>query len=156
MRLSPILTLILGLHAVAVAAQTIPAPVPADQVFTREQIGHALAAPTPEAGHTAPSRANAPQDDGQWTMPSKNYASTRFSTLTELTPENVQHLSPVFSFSLAVNKGQEAAPIVADNTMYVVTAYPNLVYALDLTQARGTFEVEVRPKPLRPPRRGLL
>ncbi|HEV7395246.1 MAG TPA: methanol/ethanol family PQQ-dependent dehydrogenase, partial [Pyrinomonadaceae bacterium] len=33
-----------------------------------------------------------------------------------------------------VLRGHEAAPIVANNTMYVVTPYPNIVYALDLTQ----------------------
>ena len=69
------------------ARKRFPTPVPADEVFTREEIGHALAAPTPQAGHTAPSAANAPADDGQWTMPSKNYASTRFSALNEITAE---------------------------------------------------------------------
>ena len=69
-----VLALMFTVQSAVVAAQAIPAPVPADEVFSREQIGHALAAPTPEAGHTAPSEANAPQDDGQWTMPSKNYA----------------------------------------------------------------------------------
>jgi len=88
-----------------VFAQTIPSPVPENEVFSREEIGHALAAPTPEAGHTAPSAANAPADDGQWTMPSKNYASTRYSSLNEITPANVRALKPDFSFSLAVNKG---------------------------------------------------
>ncbi len=145
---SLVLTLIFAAQSAPVSAQTVPAPVPAEEVFTREQIGHALSAPTPEAGHTTASDANAPKDDGQWPMPSKNYASTRFSALTELTPQNVQHLSPVFSFSLAVNKGQEAAPIVADNTMYVVTAYPNFVYALDLTKPGAPLKWKFAPKPL--------
>jgi PQQ-dependent dehydrogenase (methanol/ethanol family) len=121
--------------------------VPENEVFTREDIGHALAAPTPEAGHTAPSTANAPEDDGQWSMPSKNYASTRFSSLKEITPANVRTLKPDFSFSLAVNKGQEAAPIVVDNTMYVVTAYPNIVYALDLTKPGAPLKWVFAPKP---------
>ncbi|MDB6102606.1 MAG: hypothetical protein JWO52_2605, partial [Gammaproteobacteria bacterium] len=30
-------------------AQSVPAPVPQSEVFTREQIGHALAQPTPDA-----------------------------------------------------------------------------------------------------------
>jgi PQQ-dependent dehydrogenase (methanol/ethanol family) len=129
------------------SAQTMPAPVPQNEVFTREEIGHALAPPTPNAGHTAPSLANAPVDDGQWTMPSKNYASTRFSSLTEITLENVKTLKPDFSFSLAVNKGQEAAPIVADNTMYIVTAYPNYVYALDLTKPGAPLKWRYSPRP---------
>lgn len=129
-------------------AQTMPAAVPADEVFTREQIGHALSPPTPAAGRTAPSVANAPADDGQWTMPSKNYASTRYSSLTEITPQNVARLVPQFSFSLAVNKGQEAAPIIADNVMYVVTAYPNIVYALDLSKSGAPMKWRFAPKPL--------
>jgi len=28
-------------------------------------------------------------------------------------------------------------PIVANNTMFIMTPYPNLVYALDLTQTDG-------------------
>jgi PQQ-dependent dehydrogenase (methanol/ethanol family) len=142
-----IAALLLSLVPVAVLSQSIPAPVPESEVFKREDIGHALAAPTPEAGHIAASPANAPEDDGQWLMPSKNYASTRFSNLKEITPENIKTLKPDFSFSLAVNKGQEAAPIVADNTMYVVTAYPNIVYALDLTKPGAPLKWSFAPKP---------
>src|SRR5579871_5403009 len=84
----------------AAPAQTLPAPVPANEVYTLASIGHAIAAPTPQAGRTQPSAANAPADDGQWTMPSKNYASTRFSTLREITPQNVKDLRIDFTFSL--------------------------------------------------------
>ncbi|MBV8784591.1 MAG: methanol/ethanol family PQQ-dependent dehydrogenase [Gammaproteobacteria bacterium] len=140
--------LFFALLPAALCAQPVPPGVPAGEVFTPEQIGHALAAPTPQAGHAAPSEANAPKDDGQWSMPSKNYASTRFSTLTELTPDNVKGLQPLFSFSLGVNKGQEAAPIVVDNTMYVVTAYPNYVYALDLTKPGAPLKWKFSPNPL--------
>jgi PQQ-dependent dehydrogenase (methanol/ethanol family) len=142
-----ILSFLPGLLPAAADAQTMPSPVPENEVFKPEDIGHALSAPTPDAGHTATSAANAPEDDGQWTMPSKNYASTRFSSLKEITPENVKTLKPDFSFSLAVNKGQEAAPIVADNTMYVVTAYPNIVYALDLTKPGAPLKWSFAPKP---------
>jgi lanthanide-dependent methanol dehydrogenase len=142
------LTLIASLLApLAARAQNVPSPTPADEVFGADAIGHALSAPTPQAGHTAPSAANAPADDGQWSMPSKNYASTRFSSLTEITPQNVRSLAPVFSFSLAVNKGQEAAPIVVDNVMYVVTAYPNYVYALDLTRPGAPLKWKFDPRP---------
>ncbi len=138
---------ILSLLPLIGVGQTVPAPVPENEVFTREQIGHALSAPTPEAGHTAPSPANAPQDDGQWTMPSKNYASTRYSEQAEINQGNVRTLQPVFSFSLGVNKGQEAAPIVVDNTMYVVTAYPNYVYALDLAKPGAPMKWKFSPNP---------
>lgn len=132
----------------ALVSQPVPAPVPASEVFTPDQIGHAIAAPTPQAGRTVPSAAGAPKDDGQWTMPSKNYASTRFSELTEITPANVAKLQPVVTFPLGVNKGQEAAPIIADNTMFVVTAYPNIVYALDLTKPGAPVKWRYTPPTL--------
>lgn len=139
---------VMALMPALVIAQTVPSAVPANEVFTAAQIGRALSPPTPTAGRTAPSATNAPEDDGQWTMPSKNYASTRYSALTEISAQNVAHLTPQFSFSLGVNKGQEAAPIVADNVLYVVTAYPNLVYALDLTQPGAPMKWKFAPKPL--------
>src|SRR5262245_66540494 len=80
-------------------------------------------------------------------MPAKNFSAARFSSLKEITPENVRNLAPVLTFSLAVNKGQEAAPIVADNTMYVVTAYSNIVYALDVTKAGAPLKWRLMPKP---------
>src|SRR6185369_10638957 len=73
-------------------------------------------------------------EDGQWTMPAKNFASTRFSGLDQINSSNVGKLKLAWSFSTNVLRGHEAAPIVAGNTMFVVTPYPNLVYALDLTQ----------------------
>ncbi len=139
--------LILSFAPLVAFSQSMPSPVPENEVFKREDIGHALAAPTPKAGRTAASIANAPEDDGQWVMPSKNYASTRFSSMNEITTANVKNLRPDFSFSLAVNKGQEAAPIVADNTMYIVTAYPNIVYALDLTKPGAPLKWSFAPKP---------
>ena len=89
-----------------------------------------------------------PPDDGQWIRPAKNYASWRFSSLTEINTENASRLHAAFTFSTAVNRGHEAAPIVVNGTMYIVTPYPNIVYALDLTKAdsvptKWTF----KPKP---------
>src|SRR6187551_1647029 len=98
-------------------------------LFVGPMFGAAAEAETPAI---APPAAAAPPDDGQWTMPAKNYASTRYSELAEITTENVKELQVAFTFSLGVNKGQEAAPLVVDATMYIVTSYPNILYALDL------------------------
>ncbi len=114
------------------AKPPVPEAVPASDVFTREQIGHALAPPTPTAGRVVIAPSATTKDDGQWLMPSKDYANSRYSSLDEITPANVGSLRESFSFSLGVNKGQEAAPIVVGSMMYVVSAFPNHVYALDL------------------------
>jgi len=85
---------------------------------------------------TAPTGASvaAEPEDGQWPMPAKNYASTRFSGLEDINTSNAANLKLAWSFSTGVVRGHEAAPIVVNNTMYVITPYPNIVYALDLTQ----------------------
>src|SRR3712207_474971 len=81
-----------------------------------------------------PPPSAAPPEDGQWTMPAKNFASTRYSDLPEITSDNVKNLQVAFTFSTGVNRGQEAAPLVVGGTMYVLSPYPNILYALDLTQ----------------------
>jgi glucose dehydrogenase len=72
-------------------------------------------------------------DDGQWALPAKNYANTRFSTLNKITPENVKGLKVAWSMSTGTNQGHEGAPLVIGTTMYVHSSYPNNVYAVDLT-----------------------
>jgi len=73
-------------------------------------------------------------DDGQWTMPAKNYASTRFSTLDQVNSGNVKQLKLAWTFSTGLTRGQEAGPLVVNGTMYIITPWPNLLYALDLTK----------------------
>ena len=86
-------------------------------------------------------------DDGNWTMPARDYASTRYSPLAEITAANVKSLKSAFSFSTGVMRGQEAAPLVVDSTMYVVTPYPNYLYALDLSQPGAPIKWKFEPKP---------
>src|SRR5439155_477069 len=52
------------------------------------------------------------QDDGQWVMPAKNYASTRFSGLNEINTSNVKRLGVSWTFSTGVTAGHEGAPLV--------------------------------------------
>lgn len=85
--------------------------------------------------------------DGQWTMPAHNYAGHRFSTLAQITPANAGQLKLAFSFATGGTRGHEAAPIVVDNTMYIVGPYPNSVFALDLTQPGAPVKWTFEPKP---------
>jgi len=92
-----------------------------------------LRTPLPASGTGAQieAAATAPED-GQWTRPAKDYAGSRFSGLNEINTGNVASLKPAWTFPTGVLRGQEAAPIVVGHTMYVVTPYPNLLYAFDL------------------------
>ena len=86
------------------------------------------------------------EDDGQWVLPGKNYASTRYSTLNQITTHNVHNLKAAWTFSLGVLRGQEGSPLVVGTTMYVHTGFPNIVYALDLTQEGAPIKWAYRPK----------
>ena len=67
------------------------------------------------------SPSPSPADDGQWTMPAKNVQGTRYSGLDQIKINNARDLRVAWTFSTGVNKGQEAAPLVVGDSMYVVT-----------------------------------
>src|SRR5829696_3294726 len=70
----------------------------------------------------------------EWPMPGADYANSRYSDLAEITPSNAKNLRAAWTFSTGVLRGHEGQPLVVNNTMYLVTPYPNVAYALDLTQ----------------------
>jgi len=72
-------------------------------------------------------------DSNQWVMAPGNYSSTRYSALDQINAGNVGQLQLAWTFSDGINKGQEAAPLIVGGTMYVVSPYPNKVFALDAT-----------------------
>ncbi|MDI1300007.1 methanol/ethanol family PQQ-dependent dehydrogenase [Methylotenera sp.] len=71
-------------------------------------------------------------DDNQWTQPRKDYSNTGYSRLSQINKSNVKNLKLAWSFATGVNRGHEGAPLVVGDIMYVHTAFPNNVYALDL------------------------
>ena len=88
-------------------------------------------------------------DDKNWVMAPKDYANTRYSGLDQIKVENVGKLQLVWSFSIGADRGQEAAPLIVNNTMFVVGPYfgvhPNRVFALDATT--GALKWSYAPKP---------
>jgi PQQ-dependent dehydrogenase (methanol/ethanol family) len=98
---------------------------------------------------TAPANGEVdlPADDGQWIRPAKDYASTRFSALTEINSSNVKTLRAIATFSTGALRGHESAPIVVGGTMYIITPFPNIVYALDLTKPGFPAKWSFNPKP---------
>ena len=114
---------------------------------TARSTGPVAYAPIVGGPHALPAAAAAPADDGNWTMPGKNYAQTRFSALNQITPANIGKLSLAFTFSTGTTKGFEAPPLVVNGTMYVITPYPNYLYALDLTKPGAPTKWVFKPKP---------
>jgi PQQ-dependent dehydrogenase (methanol/ethanol family) len=91
--------------------------------------------------------AQAPGAAGQWPMVAADPANTRYSPLAQIDRGNVSRLTPAFSFDTGNGKGHEAAPLVVGDTMYIVTPYPNTVYALDLRQGGGRVKWKFDPQP---------
>ena len=85
-------------------------------------------------------------DDGDWSRPGKDEASTRFSDLSEITRDSVRQLGPKVIFSTGYLRGHEAPPLVVNGSMYIVTPYPNVLYAIDLSQP-GIQKWKYEPKP---------
>lgn len=79
-------------------------------------------------------------------MPAKDYQGTRFSSLDQVNTTNAKHLTVAWTFSTGVNKGHEAAPLVVGDTMYIVTPFPNILFALDLKK-NGATKWKYEPQP---------
>jgi lanthanide-dependent methanol dehydrogenase len=90
----------------------------------------------------------AAQERDDWPIPGGNLAGFRYSGLDQIKADNVARLAVAWTFSLGVVRGQEAAPIVAEDTLFVVTPYPNILYALDLTRPGAPLKWKHEPKPL--------
>jgi lanthanide-dependent methanol dehydrogenase len=121
--------------------------VPASSQTTQVS-AHGVVFPETESNYQPhPYGGKLEPDDGQWIRPAKDFASTRYSTLNQINTSDVQNLKLAFTFSTGVNRGHEAAPLVVNNTMYIVTPWPNNLYALDLTKPGAPMKWVYQPGP---------
>lgn len=84
---------------------------------------------------------------GEWTSQARDYANTRFSPLDKIDRGNVASLKIAWTFSDGTAYGHEGAPLVVGDTMYVVTPFPNVAYALDLGKPPPSIKWTFRPDP---------
>ena len=117
-----------------------------DRTTRTDSAGAAKA--TGAATSVAGTRIAAPRTTppGEWQLPAGDYSSSRFSDLAQITPANAGNLHAAWTFSTGVLRGHEGQPLVVNNTMYLVTPYPNVSYAIDLTQAGQPLKWKFRPE----------
>ena len=96
------------------------------------------------AGASAPQQPGAPRP-GEWTLPGRDYAGTRYSPLDQVTTGNAGRLQVAWTFSTGIPRGHEGQPLVVSNTMYLVTPHPNIVYAIDLLNPGGPLKWKYQP-----------
>lgn len=86
--------------------------------------------------------------DGDWLMPSRDYAGTRYSPLTEISPANVTQLQLAWTFDDGESHyGHEMTPLVSGSTMYIVSPFPNRAFAIDLSKPGGVLKWKYEPNP---------
>jgi PQQ-dependent dehydrogenase (methanol/ethanol family) len=98
-------------------------------------------------GITFPAGAAGTQTDGEWTMPARDFASSRYSPLSDINVSNVGNLKVTMTISTGVLQGHEGQPLVVGSTMYVVTPFPNYLYSIDLTKPGGALNWTFAPNP---------
>lgn len=86
---------------------------------------------------TSPVSANqsvldAQKDPNNWALQMGNYNGWRYSALDQINTKNVNTMKVAWQFSTGVLRGHEGSPIVIGSTMYVHSAFPNNVFALNL------------------------
>jgi glucose dehydrogenase len=88
------------------------------------------------------------QQRGDWPMAARDYASTRFSPLEDISPANVATLKLAYTFSTGVLRGARGSTDRGRRVRcFIVTPYPNIVYALDLFRPGAPLRWRFEPKP---------
>jgi PQQ-dependent dehydrogenase (methanol/ethanol family) len=92
-----------------------------------------------DGGNNAASAMRIPRGSmvgpqGEWHLPALDGANSRYSELNQITRENVGQLQIEATISTGIPHGHEGAPLVVNDTMYVVTPFPNYLLAFDITK----------------------
>ena len=92
----------------------------------------AAAMAMPIVASAAADQEKAMKNSANWAHPRGQHDNQAYSKLTQINKGNVKNLKAAWTLSTGVNRGHEGSPLVIGNMLYVHTAFPNNVYALDL------------------------
>jgi PQQ-dependent dehydrogenase (methanol/ethanol family) len=83
------------------------------------------------------------QAGNEWTTYGGDYANTRYSTLDQITPQNVGKLRVAWMRSLGSTDSQESTPLFIGDTIYVTTSTgPKYVFALSAKDGKPKWKYE--------------
>src|ERR1041385_27948 len=68
--------------------------------------------------------------NGDWRMAAGDFGNLRYSPLDTVTTANVRNLHVITTLSTGIPQGHEGQPLVVNNTMYIVTPFPNNLIAV--------------------------
>ena len=110
-------------------------------------VAYAQSAPENPPGTASGIRIISALPKGQWTLPAGDYANTRFSPLDQINTKNVGNLKVVATVATGIPHGHEGGPLVVNNTLYVITPFPNKLLAIDLKNPHGPLKFAYDPHP---------
>lgn len=87
---------------------------------------------------------NADATPGDWMTYGRNYNEDRYSSLNQITKDNIKDLGLAWSLELGTVRGIEGTPLVVDGIMYLSGPW-SVVYAIDARKGKllWTFDPEV-------------
>ena len=86
-------------------------------------------------------------DPNNWVSQAGDFSNHRHSKLTQINTGNVNKLQVAWTFSTGVLRGHEGGPLVIGDTLYIHSAFPNKVFALDLETQMIKWKYEPKQDP---------
>lgn len=80
------------------------------------------------ANQSLEEKMNNPSNWASW---GGNYQGTRYSKLKQINSKNVHQLKLAWNFPFEVSRGLEGGPLIVDDIIYIVTPFPNKVFAIE-------------------------
>jgi PQQ-dependent dehydrogenase (methanol/ethanol family) len=84
---------------------------------------------------------------GNWAVQAGDMYNQRYSTLKQINTSNVNKLQVAWTFSTGVLRGHEGSPLVVDGVMYMVSPFPNKVFAISLDTQEILWKYEPKQDP---------
>lgn len=84
---------------------------------------------------------------GNWAMQAGDMFNQRYSKLKQINTKNVNKMQVAWTFSTGVLRGHEGSPLVIDGMMYMVSPFPNKVFAIDLDTQEIVWKYEPKQDP---------
>ena len=107
----------------------------------------AVSVAAPAVVHANSSLNKLMNNSSNWAAQSGDFFNQRHTKLKQINKSNVNKLQMAWSFSTGVLRGHEGGPLVIGDTLYVHSAFPNKVFAINLADQTIKWKYEPKQDP---------
>jgi len=115
------------------------------KLFSSTAVATALVAPGAALANADLAKLMA--DSKNWAAAAGDFSNHRHTKLTQINKSNVNKLQVAWTFSTGVLRGHEGGPLVIGDTLYVHSAFPNKVFAINLADQTIKWKYEPKQDP---------